>query len=254
MLYLPKLRECFYKLAYNHQITRHFAFCGGRTPQLTFQGTNIRAIFSGLNIRPPAPTMHYNTLRETMPIFTRSCKSRSWILLHGWLLDSVQSPEKAINRSKELVHLLHLGGFKLKRFVSNVQNLADRTDGSPQPTEPKVNISCRLGDSSHVLGLKWDHTNDNLVASSGTSCAITKSLKQRLVLSLVSKFFDPIGLLARFTVGARLLLKDIRRVTRKHWDDELPQDKVQRFLVWNADLPKIENVKISWSSFTGLFD
>ena len=79
-------------------------------------------------------------------------------------LDSVQSPEKAINRSKKLVHLLHLGGFKLTKLVSNVPNLADRTDGSPQSTAPKVIVSCQEV-SSHVLGLKWDHTNDTLVVS-----------------------------------------------------------------------------------------
>ena len=118
----------------------------------------------------------------------------------------MESPEKAINRSKELVHLLHLGGFKLIKFVSNVPNLADRIDGSPQFSEPKVFVSCQEN-SSHVLGLKWEHTNETLVVSRGTSCAITKSLTQRLVLSLVSKVFDPIGLVAPFTVGARLLLK-----------------------------------------------
>ena len=168
-------------------------------------------------------------------------------------LDSVESPEKAINRSKELVHLLHLGGFKLTKFVSNVPNLADRIDGSPQSTEPKVIVSCQE-DSSHVLGLKWDHTNDTLVVSRVTSCAITKSLTQRLVQSLNSKVFDPIGLVAPFTVGARLLLKDIWRVTGQQWDDELPQDMVQRFLVWSADLPKLENVKIPRSYFSGSFD
>ena len=168
-------------------------------------------------------------------------------------LDSVESPEKAINRSKELVHLLHLGGFKLTKFVSDVPDLADRINGSPQSTEPKLIVSCQE-DSSHMLGLKWDHTNDTLVVSRGTSCAITKSLTQRLVLSLVSKFFDPIGLVAPFTVGARLLLKDIWRVTGQQWDDELPQDMVQRFLVWSADLPKLEKIKIPRSYFSGPFD
>ena len=83
----------------------------------------------------------------------------------------------------------------------------------------------------HALRLKWDHTNDTLVVSSGTSCAITKSVTQCLVLSLVSKVFDIIGLVAPFTVRARLLLKDIWLVSGQHWDDELPQDIVQRFLV-----------------------
>ena len=168
-------------------------------------------------------------------------------------LDSVESPERAIKRSKELVQLLHLGGFKLTKFVSNVPNLADRIDGSPQSTETKVIVSCQE-DSSHVLGLKWDHTNDTSVVSRGTSCANTNSLMQRLVLSLVSKIFDPIGLVAPFTVDARLLLKDIWRVTRQQRDDELPHDMVQRFLVWSADLPKLENIKIPWSYFSGPFD
>ena len=102
--------------------------------------------------------------------------------------------------------------------------------------------------------LKWDHTNDTLVVSRGISCAITKTVTQRLVLSLVSKVFDAIGLVAPFTVAARLLLKDIWRVTRQQWDDELPQDMVQSFLVWSPDLPKLENIKISRSYFSGPFD
>ena len=103
-------------------------------------------------------------------------------------------------------------------------------------------------------GLKGNHANDTLVVSRGTSCAITKSLTQRLVLSFVSKVFDTIGLVAPFTVGARLLLKDIWRVTRQQWDDEVPQNMVQRFLVWSADLQKLENIKIPRRYLSGPFD
>ena len=77
-----------------------------------------------------------------------------------------------------------------------------------------------------------------------------------MVLSLVSKVSDPIGLVASFTLGSRLLLKDNWRVTGQHWDDVLAQDKVQIFLVWSADLPKPENIKflVISSYFTGTFD
>ena len=113
------------------------------------------------------------------------------------------------------MHLLHLGGFKPTKFVNNVPNLADRIDGPTQSTEPKVIVSSKE-DSSHVLELKWDHNNDTLFVSPSTSSTVTKSLTQRLVLSLVSKVFDPIGLVAPFTVGARLLLRDIWRVSGQH--------------------------------------
>ena len=79
-------------------------------------------------------------------------------------LDSVESSERVLRRLKELVHLLHLGGFELTKFVSNVPNLVDRIDGSPQSTEPKI-IASSKDDSSNVLGLKWDHNNDSLVVS-----------------------------------------------------------------------------------------
>ena len=142
--------------------------------------------------------------------------------------DSVESPERALIRSRELVHLLHLGGFKLTKFVSNVPDLADRNDGSAQSTEPKVIVSC-TEESMHKLGFKWDHNNDTLVVSRVTNSTITTSLTQRLVFSFISKVYDPIGLVAPYTVGARLILKDNWRVSGQSWDDELPKDTVDRF-------------------------
>ena len=156
-------------------------------------------------------------------------------------LDSVESSERALKRSKELVHLLHLGWFKFTKFVSNAPNLADQIDGSPQSTEPKVIASSKQR-SSHVLGLRWDHNNDTQVVSWGTSSTATKSLTQRLVLSLASKVFDPIGPVASFTAGARLLLKDIWRVSGQHWDEELPRDTIERFLEWSVELAKLAEI------------
>ena len=89
--------------------------------------------------------------------------------------------------------------------------------------------------------------------SRGTNSTITKSLTQRLVLSLVSKVFEPIGLVAPFTVGARLILKDIWRVNGQCWDDELPKDTVDRFLTWFVELPRLAEVTIPRSYFSGPF-
>ena len=99
----------------------------------------------------------------------------------------------------------------------------------------------------------WDHNNDTLVVSRGTNSTIKKSLTQRLVLSLVSKVYDPIGLVAPFTVGARLILKDIWRVNGQSWVDELPKDTVDRFLAWCIELPRLTEITIPRSYFSGPF-
>ena len=105
----------------------------------------------------------------------------------------------------------------------------------------------------HVLGFKWDHNNDTLVVSTGTNSTITRSLTQRLALSLVSKVYQPIGLVAPFTVGARLILKDIWRVNGQRWDDELPKDTVDRFLAWCVELKRLAAITIQRSYFSGPF-
>ena len=201
-----------------------------------------------------SPTCANYALQPTASDKAKECPEAAKAVLENFsmddYLDSVESLERALIRSKELVHLLHLGGFKLTKFVSNVPDLADRIDGSAQSTEPKVIVSSKE-ESMHVLGLKWDHNNDTLVVSRGTNSTITKSLTERLVLSLVSKVYDPIGLVAPFTVGARLILKDIWRVNGQSWDDELPKDTVDRFLAWCVELPRLAEITIPRSYFSG---
>ena len=211
-------------------ISHHCAFCGGRTPHQMLWYTSIHASIFGAK---DSPTCANYALQRTASDNAKEYPEAAKAVLENFymddFLDSVESPARALIRSKELVYLLHLGGFKLNKFVSNVPDLADRIDGSAQFTEPKVIVSSKE-ELMHVLGLKWDHNNETLVVSRGTNSTITRILPQCLVLSLVSKVYDPIGLVAPFIVGARLILKDIWRVNGQSWDDELPKHIVDRFL------------------------
>ena len=211
-----------------------------------------RHIFGGKDL----PTCASYELRRTASDNAKEYPEAAKAVLENFYmddyLDSVESPERALIRSKELVHLLHLGGFKLTKFVSNVPDLADRIDGSAQSTEPQVIVSSKE-ESMHVLGLKWDHNNATRVVSRGTNSTIRKSLTQRLVLSLLSKVYDPIGLVAPFTVGARLILKDIWRVNGQSWDVEFTKDTVDRFLAWCVELQRLAEITIPRSYFSGPF-
>ena len=105
----------------------------------------------------------------------------------------------------------------------------------------------------HVLRLKLDQNNDTLVVSRYTNRTITKSLTQHLVLSLVSMVYDLVGLVAPFTVGARLMLKEIWRVNGQSWDDELPKERIDRLLAWCVKLPHLAEITIQRSYFSGPF-
>ena len=148
-------------------------------------------------------------------------------------LDSLESELKAIQRADELVALLKLGGFKLTKFVSIFSNLTSQLNNvTTKPEQKSICITPEESETSHVLGLRWNPVEDILVVSRGLDVSDNSIITQRVILSQVSSVFDPIGLLAPYTVSARLLLKEIWRLHGQQWDDKLPEDICQRFLDW----------------------
>ena len=129
-----------------------------------------RHIFGAKNLPTYASYAIQRTASDNANEYTEAAKSVFENFYMDDYSDSVKFPERALIRSRELVHLLHLGGFKLTKFISNVSDLADRIDGSAQSTEPKVIVSFKE-ESRHVLWLTWDDNNDTLVESTITLTA-----------------------------------------------------------------------------------
>ena len=126
-------------------------------------------------------------------------------------LDSFENVTHAIKISRDLVSLVKLGEFNLTKFVSNADEItsAMNREESETSSSPIKDICNGAEQSSHVLGLKWDHVKDTLVVSRGVDRPLDKAITQRTVLSFVFSVFDPVGLVAPYTVRARLLLQDI---------------------------------------------
>ena len=83
---------------------------------------------------------------------------------------------------------------------------------------------------------------------------VNETITQRVILSQVSSVFDPIGLIAPYTVSARLLLKEIWRLKRQQWDDELPEDISQSFFQWKEGLPVLSELAIPRGYFPSSVD
>ena len=97
--------------------------------------------------------------------------------------------------------------------------------------------------------MKWIHSTDTLVVSRGTSPNTDRNVTQRVVLSLVSAVYDPIGHVAPFTIKARLLLKDIWSFSGQQWDDNLPDDIATKFMEWSKELSTLKKITIPRSYF-----
>ena len=170
-------------------------------------------------------------------------------------LDSFQNRDDALKLGRDLTSLLKLGGFRLTKFVSNVPDVTTALDPDNRESNSSVKDICASPDqSSHVLGLEWDHVKDTLVVSRGVDRPLDKAITERTVLSFVSSVFDPIGLVAPYTAKARLLLKDIWRISGQKWDDDLAEEIKKQFLEWRSGIHLLGSLTIPRSYFTEPFD
>ena len=138
--------------------------------------------------------------------------------------------------------------------MSNVKEIQKELCTSSDNLSQVKEILSSEGQESHVLGLKWDHVLDTLVVSRGVIRELKDTVTQRTVLSFVSSVFDPIGLVAPYTVRARLLLKEIWRISGQQWNNPLPLDLNAKLLEWRSGLPILGQLIIPRCYFPSAVD
>ena len=85
-------------------------------------------------------------------------------------------------------------------------------------------------ESVKVLGMKWLATSDAF-SFSITSLPDGLCITKRIILSYLSRLFNPLGIAALYVMGIKCLFKDLWRAGLQ-WDDELPSDFRVQFLRW----------------------
>lgn len=124
----------------------------------------------------------------------------------------------------EISEILGAGGFHLNKWVSNKASLlSDISD-----TNPKAIINIGEDNSTKALGLIWRSEPDTLNFSVGTFSVghVTK----RSILSLISRIFDPLGLLGPVNIIGKMLLQQLW-LCKVNWDESVPQ---HIYTAWNS--------------------
>ena len=96
--------------------------------------------------------------------------------------------------------------------------------------------------SPSILGLQWNVDGDNLEVCRGMKKEIPVKITQRVVLSLVSAVYEPLGIVSPFTIRMRLRLKLIWKENGS-WDKELNEESRHAFKKWASERIQV----IKWS-------
>ncbi|XP_062556738.1 uncharacterized protein LOC134221563 [Armigeres subalbatus] len=119
--------------------------------------------------------------------------------------DSVDTIEEAIRRAKEVKFVHQKGGFEIRNWVSN-SNEVLQSLGEQRPITPVPFHEDKATSQERVLGMVWDPVSDEFLFSTKHRehhlpyFSGEKRPTKRAVLSCIMGFFDPLGLLAPFTI------------------------------------------------------
>ena len=166
-------------------------------------------------------------------------------------LESSPTVGETTRKEQYLVTLIAKGGFTLIKLVSNVGGVLLTLSRMKKPNNGNLKAIAAADESAHVLGLKWIDQFDTLVVSRRTSTDCSRSLIQRIVLSLVSAVYDPFGLVTPYTVKSRLLLKDTWRLSGQKWVDNLRDIIADKFFEWSDELTRLTEITVPRSFFDG---
>ncbi|GFS55320.1 integrase catalytic domain-containing protein [Trichonephila clavipes] len=130
----------------------------------------------------------------------------------------------------EHAKLIMLNGcFNLRGFESNVAG---------------KNVDRSSGDTS-VLGVIWNLEIDTLKCCTDMDTLTCETkITKRLILAIVQKIFDPIGLLTPATLLPKLLIQHLWKM-KIAWDSVLSPNDVNAFLKWFRDLYILKDVTLS---------
>ncbi|CAD6227167.1 GSCOCG00011937001-RA-CDS [Cotesia congregata] len=94
---------------------------------------------------------------------------------------------------------------------------------------------------SKVLGISWLPSQDQFTFQGTISekNAVTK----RSILSEVSQFFDPLGLIAPVVIRAKILLQQLW-LEKLGWDEQLSPDTIHQWIKFREDISKLTQLQI----------
>ena len=157
------------------------------------------------------------------------------------MLQSFSSESEAVAVSTETKETLQAGGFNLTKWLSNSRQVIQSMPKDDRAKEIKdLDLGSDTLPSGRVLGVQWDVEDDKLSFSHKD---VEGPPTRRNILSIVSSLYDPLGMVAPFTLKAKLILQELCR-RKTGWDEEAPEDQQREWNSWIKDLQNLNQLKI----------
>ena len=140
----------------------------------------------------------------------------------------------------ELIGLTEAGGFRLRKWSSSHPHVLDDLPKTVRLRPEWRDFSAEQ--PVKTLGVAWDPSKDEIRYRSSKSVSPAATTK-RTVLSVIARFFDPLGWISPIIIVTKILLQDIWR-NKLGWDEQLTPPLNVRWLDFISGIPTISEIRI----------
>ncbi|XP_029162158.1 uncharacterized protein LOC114933739 [Nylanderia fulva] len=153
------------------------------------------------------------------------------------LLTGADTIEEALALKNQIVKILNRGGFQLSKWHSNesvlINDMYDKHNAEVQIDRDAT---------SRILGILWNPSMDVFrfaIELPTDSHKITK----RVILSEISRLFDPLGLIGPVIIIPKMLLQEIWQL-KIQWDESIPLDMHARWSAFKRQLRELNDLSV----------
>ena len=181
---------------------------------------------------------HHCTAIMEDPNTPEAIVSAAALLLKHIYVDDVSIAASSTQECTEIYEaikkIMDSADLKLRKLVSN-----DRQFLASQPEEEKVPLN-EHGEFElqSVLGQKWNPNSDVFQFPNYAKQAepFKDKCTRRIIATLQPTVYDLLGLVAPYSLNAKLVLKAAWELKDKQWDDELPDEIRLPWFEWTQEL------------------
>lgn len=164
-----------------------------------------------------------------------------------------ESEEAMIELSEKIRAVLQERGFKLRKFASNSQRFLKTLPSDLRAVKTLENDVIDQGELT-VLGVSWVPDKDEIGVQTKIDCRATEqTISRRIALSIISKTFDPLGLLAPALITGKMLLQDFWK-EEKEWDALTSDEISEKFRSYIKSVQTLNNIRIPRQIFEHKLD
>lgn len=152
------------------------------------------------------------------------------------LLFSGDNEQAVIETIKQVDTILKSANFKLRKWKSNSNTITNAVSTKTETQTHSQNYTHK------ILGLTWSSTSDTYSYSIKIR-PIPEKLTKRIILSMASEIFDPLGLIVPVLTIAKHFIQQLWKL-KSNWDDVIDHSLFKQWECYYKKLPSLNTLHI----------